>query len=383
VIPLSARGQAHRIDGRIVAKIVDGNDRVWPVTARVCNASQLDTATIDADVILCEERLPSETLAGCRSSVVHGVELGHLSTGDVITVDQTGFVRTLYRRASPHNALFATDRCNSRCLMCSQPPRDVQDDWRVDEMLQTITLMDRDAKALGITGGEPTLLGDGFLEVVRACKEQLPMTALHVLSNGRLFRYERLAKAVADIQHHDLMVGIPIYGDNASDHDYIVQAAGAFEDTILGLLNLGRFGVPVEIRIVVHRHTAQQLRDIAEFVYRNLTFTSHVTFMGLEMMGFAVTNLDALWMDPWDYREELAAATVYLADRGVHVSIYNHQLCTLPESVWSFARRSISDWKNEYLPTCADCAHRDSCGGFFTSTVRRRVSRQIKALRSN
>ncbi len=244
-------------------------------------------------------------------------------------------------------------------------------------MLQTIDLIDPSTPELGITGGEPTLLKDGFLEVVRSCKEQLPNTALHVLSNGRLFRYGSFAKHLAAIQHHDLMIGVPVYSDLEDRHDYVVQAKGAFEDTLIGLQNLGRFAVPVEIRVVLHRFTFDRLPQVAEFIYRNLTFASHVTFMGMEMMGFAISNLDALWVDPFDYRGQLERATLFLAERGMNVSVYNHQLCTVPESIWSFCRKSISDWKNDYLPQCETCSVREQCGGFFTSAIQRRTSQQI------
>ena len=49
------------------------------------------------------------------------------------------------------------------------------------------------------------------------------------------------------------MVGIPVYAAEAGRHDYIVQAAGAFDDTIRGILNLAALGQCVEIRIVVQR----------------------------------------------------------------------------------------------------------------------------------
>ena len=312
--------------------------------------------------------------------VVHGLSLDHLAEGDVIKMDSRGHVRTLYRRASKHNSLFATDRCSSLCLMCSQPPLDVNDDWRIQEMLDTIALIDPTAPELGITGGEPTLLKDGFLEVVRTAKERLPNTSLHVLSNGRMFRYGSLAKRLGEIQHPDIMIGVPVYSDLEDRHDHVVQAKGAFEDTLIGLHNLGRHGVPVEIRVVLHSYTVERLPHLAEFVYRNLTFASHVALMGLEIMGFAIANLDALWIDPWDYRAQLERATLFLSERGMRVSIYNHQLCTVPESVWPYCAKSISDWKNEYLPQCETCAVRQNCGGFFASVVRRRYSRHIQPL---
>jgi hypothetical protein len=112
-----------------------------------------------------------------------------------------------------------------------------------------------------------------------------------------------------------------------------------------------------------------------------VTFADDVTFMGLEMMGFSVPNVSDLWIDPWDYRERLEEAVLSLADRGMTVSIYNHQLCTLPPSVWAFARRSISDWKNEYLSGCEPCAERATCGGFFSSCVQgKRYSTHIQAV---
>lgn len=313
--------------------------------------------------------------------IIHTVAVDHLQSGDVISLDARGYVRTLYRRGSPHNALFATDRCNSFCLMCSQPPKNIDDRWRIRDHLRLIELIDPDTTELGITGGEPTLLKDALIEIVAKCKERLPRTALHILSNGRLFYYGSFARKLAEVGHPDLMIGIPIYADTDAEHDYVVQANGAFHETLMGLHNLGRWRVPVEIRVVLHALTCQRLPQIAEFVYRNLTFASHVTFMGLELMGFAKPNVNLLWVDPWDYRNKLAEATLFLAARGVNVSVYNHQLCTLREDIWPYCRKSISDWKNEYLPVCADCDMRNECGGFFTSGINRHSS-HIHTLRA-
>jgi His-Xaa-Ser system radical SAM maturase HxsC len=311
---------------------------------------------------------------------VYGVTTDHLCDGDVVSLQPPSYVRTLYRRASLHNSIFATDRCNSLCLMCSQPPKDVSEDGIVAQHLRLIDLIDPATLELGISGGEPTLLGDGLVQIIAACKDRLPSTALHVLSNGRLFQDAAFARAVADIEHPDLMFGIPVYSDLDAQHDYVVQAKGAFDQTIRGLQNLGRHGVPVEIRVVIHRQTYARLPDLAEFIYRNLTFASHVALMGLEMTGFTIPNLPTLWIDPVDYQPQLARATLFLAARGVRVSIYNHQLCTVPPVLWQFCRQSISDWKNEYLPECESCAERTRCGGFFTSSVQRRYSDHIHSL---
>src|SRR5688572_25575466 len=53
--------------------------------------------------------------------------LDHLEDGDIIYITTNGTINTLFRASSPHNSLFITDRCNSNCLMCSQPPRNSDD----------------------------------------------------------------------------------------------------------------------------------------------------------------------------------------------------------------------------------------------------------------
>ncbi len=307
-----------------------------------------------------------------RGSVVVSDELRYLAEGDILRLNPSGeAVRVLYRKNSRHNFLFFTERCNSRCLMCSQPPREIDDGYLVAEMLRIIPHLAKDTRELGLTGGEPTLLHDKLIEVLAATRDHLPTTSLHLLSNGRLFSYLRYAERVGRVNHPDLMIGVPLYADTAQAHDFVVQAQGAFDQTLFGLLNLGRVGVRVELRMVVHRHTYTRLPQFARFVARNLPFVDQVVIMGLELMGFARSNLDALWIDPVDYQDELEACVHALDSAGLRVHIYNHPLCLLRPSIRPFAQRSISDWKNIYLPACTDCRLKEACGGFFASATLR------------
>jgi His-Xaa-Ser system radical SAM maturase HxsC len=163
------------------------------------------------------------------------------------------------------------------------------------------------------------------------------------------------------------MVGIPLYSDLSHIHDYVVQADGAFDETIRGILNLKRLGQRVELRVVIHKQTYERLPELAEFITRNLTFVDHVAWMGLEITGFTRANLRDLWVDPYDYQRQLRDAVLVLSTFGLNTSIYNLQLCTLPAELWHFARHSISDWKNEFMPECNGCTKRSECGGFFSS----------------
>jgi His-Xaa-Ser system radical SAM maturase HxsC len=296
--------------------------------------------------------------------------LDYLDEGDVVAVDPGGFVRVLYRRASRHNFILATEQCNSLCLMCSQPPKTADDSHRLAEHLRLIDLIDPMTKELGITGGEPTLLRDGFLQLIARCRERLPRTALHVLTNGRLFFYRSFAEKLGAIAHPDLVLGIPLYSDIDAHHDHIVQAPGAFEETVIGLHNLDRYGVRVEIRVVLHALSIPRLPQLATFIARNFPFAWQIALMGLEMTGLVHKNLSELWIDPADYQHELREAAGILVDAGMNVSIYNHQLCVLDRRLWPLARKSISDWKNVYLRECNGCDALERCGGFFQSGTR-------------
>ena len=299
----------------------------------------------------------------------HSVKsLEHLEESDIVIINTDGVVNTIYRRNSRHNFLLFTERCNSNCLMCSQPPKDKDDThYFYSQYQRTIPLIPKDCTELGITGGEPTLLGERFMLLLQQLKNELPNTEIHCLTNGRTFAWKSIAMNLADLQYERLMLAIPLYADVPHIHDYVVQAKGAFEQTIQGIYNLAELNQRIEIRIVLHKQTIPRLEKLSKFIYKNLPFVEHVAFMGLEQEGYTSFNIDKLWIDPVEYQHELYNAVRYLADFGMNVSIYNAQLCTLPESLWQFSRKSISDWKNVYFQECDSCSMVNECGGMFAS----------------
>ena len=301
-----------------------------------------------------------------------GPELGHLDAGDIIHVSGDGHrVTVLWKDSARHNGLLLTEQCDNYCLMCSQPPKDRDDAWLFDRARKVISLLPPGARALSLTGGEPTLHADALLGLLEHCKRVAPGLSLHLLSNGRRFADPQFTRRYAAVGLTDIMAGIPVYAPEPGLHDFIVQAAGAFEETLHGILNLASLGQAVEIRVVVQRHTVPVLPGLAAFVVRNLPFVAQVALMGLEMTGLARPNSPLVWADPADYQRELGEAVSILATAGITTRIYNHQLCVLDHRLWPYAVRSISDWKNDYLDICRSCSVRDTCGGVFTTSGNR------------
>jgi His-Xaa-Ser system radical SAM maturase HxsC len=309
-------------------------------------------------------------------------QFDYLSDGDILGIRHgSKRFRTLFRRNSKHNSFLVTERCNNYCLMCSQPPKDIDDQWILDEIKESLPLVDPSTRSLTFTGGEPLTEWRDFVTVLAQCRDSLPQTALQVLTNGRAFSHSEIVDAWSRVKHPDLIAAIPVYSAVDHVHDHVVQAKGAFDETILGILKLKDRRQRVEVRVVLHALTAPIISETCRWIARNLPFVDHVALMGLENTGFAIANDALLWIDPMDYRDGLAQGVEQLIAAGVNVSVYNLPRCVLERSVWPYAVQSISDWKNGYVEECSRCIEKDRCSGLFTSG-RPRLSRGIKAVAS-
>lgn len=307
--------------------------------------------------------------------IVNSVE--SFNEGDVVVINKKGEIIFVYEINSNHNALMATERCNHRCIMCPQPPI-LQENDKTPFNLQLISLFDKNTQEIGITGGEPTLIGDNLFTLIRHIKKELPQTAISILSNGVKFADKEFAMKLAKCRHQNLQIDIPLFSDIAEEHNRIVGAK-TFYKTVQGLYNLALFRQRIGLRIVVHKQTYKRLPQFADFIYHNFPFVAQVAFMQMETTGSAKENFENLWIDPYDYNNELREAVLLLADRGMKPYIYNAQLCVLPEDIRCYAQQSISDWKDIYIEECDGCVLKGQCAGFFESN-RQAHSSHIKKI---
>lgn len=368
-----------RLSGR--AKVAGLRGEVHPHVWRVCEAGDDEAGEPLAYLMAEGEQATSRHqlyltygsgTTGPGPTIQLPPELRHVTAGDIIGVSADGSrVSVLWKSTATHNSLLLTEQCDNYCLMCSQPPKIRDDAWLFERARRIVSLLPPTARALGLTGGEPTLHPDALIGLLEHCRDATPWLQLHLLSNGRRFADMGFCRRYAGVGVRDIMVGIPVYAPEPGLHDFIVQASGAFDETVHGILNLATLGQRIEIRIVVQRHTVPVLPDLAEFITRNLPFVDQVALMGLEMVGLARPNSGEVWIDPVDYQSQLVEATHKLSAAKILTKIYNHQLCVLDERLWPFAVRSISDWKNDYLEVCRGCSVRDACGGVFTTSGNR------------
>ena len=288
--------------------------------------------------------------------------------GDIISISAEGIVSLIWDNQSPHNALYVTDICNSKCIMCpqiecAQP--------RYNECLKILDHVKLDSNAsIGITGGEPTLNIDKLVEILSKIAKKSPKQQVHILTNGRLFKNLDIVEKLASVKNLRVSVGIPLYSDIAEEHDFIVGVKGAFNETLQGLYNLGRMGINIEIRTVILKQNYTKLKDLAEYIYRNLPFVSKVALMGLEYHGNAETNYNLIAIDPLDYKHELFEAVRQYVRYNLLVDVYNTPLCLVDSRIEEFCRDSISTWKKSYTEACKSCIKKEICSGVFETSFK-------------
>lgn len=313
-----------------------------------------------------DERAGIEDLQTAGLPNVTWVESAALLDGDIVMpLPAKDEAVVLLRESDTHHALFMTNRCNSYCLMCSQPPTHTDDGWLVDEAIDAIRHLRSPPLVIGLTGGEPLLLGAGLRRVLDAVSEHLPGTQVEILTNGRLFSDWRVAAQILTGLSTPVRWLVPLYGHADFVHDFVVQAPGAFDETLAGLMALQEQRQQIQLRIVLIEPVLQVLPELASFIGRNLPFVREVALMGCEPIGFALANRELCEVDLVQWSDTLELAARQLRRHDIPHLLMNAPLCSLPKALRSIAQRSISDWKNVYAEECEECCVKSDCSGLF------------------
>lgn len=289
-----------------------------------------------------------------------------LIDGDVVIPNKSkiGHI-VLYRKHDRHHVVQVTNQCNSRCLMCSQPPTLKNDLWMYEEALLVIKHIKEMPGTVGISGGEPLLLGEKIRELIDAIHFRNSTTQVEVLTNGRLLSKINVERQIFSKPLRNVTWLVPLYGHCDFMHDYVVQSNGAFEETIAGLLWLQKHHQQIQLRIVLIKPVLENLQQICSFIGRNLPFVSEVSLMACEPIGYALANQEECSVDLQDWSDSLIEASKILERFRIPVIYMNTPLCSLPKELHKYAHKSISDWKNVYADECIKCQLKEKCCGLF------------------
>lgn len=281
-------------------------------------------------------------------------------------------VYKIFDVTSNENSIVVMNKCNENCIMCpcTEIWRNLDISMSVNEIIELINYIPSDTRHLTLTGGEPTLVGYGFLKILDNINDHLNHVDIQILTNGRTFSNRKYFDGLKMRIRNNMQFGIPVYGYNSTTHDFIVQTKGAFNETVTGIKNLLSCGANVELRIVVSRLNYENMTKIAHFIINNFTGLDSVKIMAMEMMGSAAKNRKRLWIDYSEaFKASKNAIKLFLMN-GIDVKLYNFPLCKVGEGYWGICSKSITSFKIEYNDSCNYCPVKSICGGVFKSTLK-------------
>ena len=251
---------------------------------------------------------------GIRKPVAYNIKqnfLNKLNEGDIIQVDKNGLVLILWdKKLNPHDAtLFITNQCNANCIMCPQPPK--KDEYSFLKSNATILnyLKNEPIEYIGITGGEPTLKQEDLVVLLKKSQIFFRNASIALLTNARKLEDFSLAKELA-LSNQNIIFCISFPSDNADDFNQIMDAKN-YHHVLKAIQNLALLRQKIELRIVIMKLNYKRLLQISEFIYRNFPFVVHISFMGMEITGYAYDNFNQIEIMPQQYNENLLQAIIF------------------------------------------------------------------------
>lgn len=160
-----------------------------------------------------------------------------------------------------------TSRCNLQCRYCYyyDNPAVEYHDLSTAEWLQFFDELGECAiMNVTLQGGEPFIRNDLPQLIEGIVKKRM---RFNILSNGTLID-DTIAAFLADTGRCD-SVQVSVDGSGPITHDPC-RGEGSFIAAIHGIKTLQRYGVPVTVRVTIHRHNVHDLEGIARLLLEDL-----------------------------------------------------------------------------------------------------------------
>ncbi len=270
------------------------------------------------------------------------------------------------------------DKCNNRCLMCTNPSEGSWPAWdgsfdygikslkeRVLKLKKEQKIKKGEIKSIYLSGGEPTIHPD-FIDFFVFLKEQFSTATIKLLTNGRRFLYQDFSKKVL-VVNDNIEIIFSICGPNAKIHDGVTRTPGSFIQMVAGLNNVLRYrkvSQRIGLRFVISRVTVDHIHKTLKFITSNFPALDEIAVVFMEIEGHGEKNLKFLKVgyDDVKIKKELEKSIV-LAQKNKNIFLYHFPLCTVPQLFWPFVSRTLPKEETTFLKKCKKCKVRNFCLG--------------------
>ena len=182
--------------------------------------------------------------------------------------------------------------CNNRCEFCVQGDKRQRHGTRPWERVRQDLREGRRLGAVGVvfTGGEPLLQPTLTRAVMLA--RRLGYGSVQVQTNGRLLCYERVCRRLVAAGATEFSPAL--HGSSAELHDGLTCAEGSHAQTVEGIRNLVRMGLPVITNSVITTRNLGDLPQLARLLVE--LGVSQFQFAFVHILGSAERN--RRWLVP-------------------------------------------------------------------------------------
>ena len=178
--------------------------------------------------------------------------------------------------------LEITNKCNLRCKYCSHfsSAGDVSQDLPKEEWLKFFEELNRCAiMDITLSGGEPFYREDVKEIIDGIIRNRMRFS---VLTNGTLVTDEISEYLVSTGRCNSIQVSID--GSIPMTHE-VFRGKGTFAKALNGLRSLMKYGLPVTVRVTVHKHNVNDLESVSKMLLEDVGIpsfsTNSASFMGL------------------------------------------------------------------------------------------------------
>jgi MoaA/NifB/PqqE/SkfB family radical SAM enzyme len=181
-------------------------------------------------------------------------------------------------------------RCNNLCRFCAQGHKR---DMYPDRTAVAVAAELKKARKNGIrgvvfTGGEPSL-HPAILDLVRTAKKT-GFTSIQLQTNGRTLAYPGFCADLAGAGLTEF--GPSLHGAGHSTHDALTGAAGSFPQSVAGISNAVKTGLPVITNTVITSANYKELPAIAALLIK--LGVRQYQFAFVHIVGSAAENKKTL-----------------------------------------------------------------------------------------
>ena len=178
-----------------------------------------------------------------------------------------------------------TMACNERCPFCNVPMEDYDSSTLTPSELENQREIDRAVqngeKTLVFSGGEPTLLKNRLLSLLRYSKEQ-GIQFMELQSNAikiDISYAQKLKEAGVTSAFISFLSHIP------EKHDALTGLENSFEPCVRGILALLEVGIPVTLNPVLTSLTQDELVNYIEYVHQKFPQIIYISLSAMQPHG--------------------------------------------------------------------------------------------------